>query len=691
MRTGARAGAWPVTDLPDLVHVASGQELSASHAPERGPLGGINPGQVSILGWVTSGLIVVQALLFLPHETLVPEKAAVLLPLGALGLPFLVAMAAGRLGRSASLVWAARSAMAFLAWAALSAALSSTPESAFFGLYAQMTGWIFLLCVAGAWAVATRLTPTDRSILELAIIVAATGNGIIAVIEQHDNLSSIGLPLYPGYLQPIGTLGNPVFLGALLAGALALVAPRFVRSPLWWSPVVIVLGLGLGVCGERLPLILVVVLLVGEVLSAGISAHRSGRRGSADMTRSLWPILLFSALAVGMLVIGSVTAGSNSATPATTSVSPGSASPSSPATGATTQHGGVISHIQSSTSYETFGQRFDIWAVAVHAFADRPIVGYGPNQFRSATLSRYTPSLISAMESDIYNNEEYLDGHDFVVELAVTVGVVGLGLFLIWLYFCLRRGTGPLLVFALVLLASELAEPLNPVITTLAFVALGAAAMSKREQDRLVSDAGGTGAVPPSSIRPVTIASWALGVLALIPAVCLVVGDVAYAEASVAPPLTVTATSNANTAETFLSPWPQPAALWASIYATPELNSIGKAAQWQRAAVARDRTNALLLEELAVMEVSAGNEEAGRNAAVAAVAAQPWNASALDLLGAIDQNEGKRAAARTLYEKSLSILPGQQLVEAFLAGQCRPALPGSNPDQPLSLGCAAGH
>ena len=149
----------------------------------------------------------------------------------------------------------------------------------------------------------------------------------------------------------------------------------------------------------------------------------------------------------------------------------------------------------------------------MHTFADRPIVGYGPNQFRSATLSRYTPSLISAMESDIYNNEEYLDGHDFVVELAVTVGVVGLGLFLVWLCFCLRRGTGPLLVFALVLLASELAEPLNPVITTLAFVALGAAAMSKREQARLGNDAGGTGAVPavrsgPSRSRPGRLACW---------------------------------------------------------------------------------------------------------------------------------------------------------------------------------------
>ena len=201
-------------------------------------------GQVSSLGWVVSALVVVQAMLFLPHETLVPEKAAVLLPLGALGLPFLVVMAIGRLDRSPSMIWGARAAVAFLAWAALSAALAATPESALFGLYAQMTGWIFLLCVAGAWAVATQLRNSDRGMLELAIIAAATGNGIFAVIEQHHDLSSIGLPLYPGYLQPIGTLGNPVFLGALLAAALALVAPRFVRSPLWWSPVVIVLGVG---------------------------------------------------------------------------------------------------------------------------------------------------------------------------------------------------------------------------------------------------------------------------------------------------------------------------------------------------------------------------------------------------------------------------------------------------------------
>jgi len=78
---------------------------------------------------------------------------------------------------------------------------------------------------------------------------------------------------------------------------------------------------------------------------------------------------------------------------------------------------------------------------------------------------------------------------------------------------------------------------------------------------------------------------------------------------------------------------------------------------------------------------------AGRQAAAAAVVGQPWSASALDLLGAIDESEGRRVEARGLYRQSLAVLPGQPLIEAYLSGQCVPLLPGSSPSSPLSLGC----
>ena len=169
-----------------------------------------------------------------------------------------------------------------------------------------------------------------------------------------------------------------------------------------------------------------------------------------------------------------------------------------------------------------------------------------------------------------------------------------------------------MLVFALVLLGSELAEPLNPVITALVFVALGAATLNRREVARMPEDTMEAALPDPRRHNAITLASWVLCAIALVPAALLVIGDVAYAEGTVAPPLTQTAMSDANTAETLLSPWPQPAALWASIDSVTELNALPQAVHWEQAAVARDRTNPLYLSQLAAMEISTGQTRGAR-------------------------------------------------------------------------------
>ncbi len=669
----------------------------ARDSPEVPVRGGLDVSRVSVLGWVVAALVLVQTLFWLPDATSVlPEKAAVLLPMAALGLPYLVAMALGRAGagQNTALKWAARMGLAFLAWGALSASLAATPQAAFFGLYSDLTGWIFFLCLFGAWAVATRLSRApDRSLLELSIIAGATGNAVVAVIQQHVDLSSVALPLYGGTLQPTGILGNPVYLGALLAAALALVAPRCARAPLRWGAVAIVLGLGLGVCGERLPAILTVLLAAGEVGAVAFAAWRAGAGGVRTVLRATAPMVLFGALAIGALVVGSVTAGTNTSGPVTQSSSPVVASPGAkPAKAAPptiVARGGVIDHIQSSTSTETFNERFDLWRASWSAFLHRPLTGYGPDQFRVGTLSRYDSSLVLDVTTDIYTDQVFLDAHNILIELAVTVGIVGLGLFAGWLVFALRRRRGPLVVFAIVLFASELAEPLNLVITTLLFVAVGAALQRNASEpmtDKASATIGFAGRRMPER-RLLAGSSWVLGALALIPALLFIIGDIAYDAAATAPPLAPGTASNVSTAETLLSPWSQPASEWATIYSTPYLDAMPQALQWEEVAVARDRTNPVSLVLLASMDADLGNLRGAHGAAAAAVENQPWLAPALDLLGAIDWNQGQRSEARQVFKQSLGYYPNQPLVEAYLSGQCVPALPGSLATHGLSIGC----
>jgi len=561
---------------------------------------------------------------------------------------------------------------------------------------------------ASAITVGTRLSAPDREVLELALIVAASGNALVAVIQQHADLASIGLPLYTGGLQPTGMLGNPVFLGALLAGALALVAPRLARS-WWWAAVVVLLGLGLGVDAERLPFILAVVVVAVEIAMAVIVArHAGGARGASATGRAVAPMVVFGALAIGAIVVGSLTAGSDSAqVPTSVSTSSTSAAPAAHSTPAS--QSGVIKHFQTSTSYETFGERVDIWRAAWHAFVDRPLVGYGPNQFRAATTPDYPTTLADDFQTQVYSNDLYLDAHDLVIELAVTVGIVGLALFSVWLVLSVRRRRGALVLFALVLLASELAEPLNVVITPLALLALGAAACAPRagpvEQgmsadaevdgakasdgaETPIGDGAGFWARWSRGPRSLNVTSLVLGALAAVLGLLLVVGDVALTEGIESPPASAAAHDDASRAEALLSAWPDSAALWGGIDANTVVNALPQAVGWYQAAVNRDRTNPLYLELLGASELSTGHEQAGRSAAERAVAVQPWNASALDLLGAVYQSEGRTAAARRLYRESLSYLPDQPLIEEFLSGQCLPALPGSFEYQPMALGCA---
>jgi hypothetical protein len=181
--------------------------------------------------------------------------------------------------------------------------------------------------------------------------------------------------------------------------------------------------------------------------------------------------------------------------------------------------------------------------------------------------------------------------------------------------------------------------------------------------------------------------SWGLAVLALIPGLLFVVGDIALDAAVTSPPLADGTASHASTAESLLSPWPTPAGELASIAAAPYETNMPEAIRWEEAAVARDSTNPLSLLSLAAMQAYEGNLPAANSAASAAVANQPWFAAALDMLGAIEWNQGREAGARQLFHESLGYFPNQQLIQAYLSGQCVPILPGSLGTHGLAIGC----
>jgi len=562
-----------------------------------------------------------------------PESAVALI-VGVAGLPLLVARAIGRGGsrRAASEVWAARLAIGFVVAGVVSAIVSTSPTLATFGLYQHGTGWIFMALLAGWWALGTGFGPADRHLLETALVAGAVVNAILAILQQLFGLSGLGLEGLDG--QPDGFMGNPVFMAALLAASLTLLAPRFAAEPRrWWLPVGLV-GLGLGVAGERLPALLAVVVVAWFAVSAWMARRRDPGSAGGGWRRALE----YAGLAVGALLVGS---------------------------GLAKLRGGlgVVSHTASSSSSETYGQRFHAWAAATHAFGAHPILGAGPGQFRAATSAYFTAADIRADGSILGT---FPDAHNFIVEYAVTTGIIGLGLLVAWLAFSVRGRSGPLLGFAAVIGAIELAEPLNVVITPLAFIALGGAALHLgAKATGGGTDAGGAPTPSPTPPRWVGPAGAVLAALGAIAGLLLVIGDVSFesGRVQIIDSNYPAAVQKASTANSLLGQWPDPATELASANLALS-NGTRSAAQaaaihWAKVAIMRDPTNAQLWTTLAQYQGSAGAQDAARASALKAISYQPTYPPALDVLGLIAAVRHQNPQAEAWFERSLAIEPGQ--------------------------------
>jgi len=480
-----------------------------------------------------------------------------------------------------------------------------------------MTGWVFLVALAGCWALGTGLRDQDGRLLENAIIVGAIANGVVAFEQQ-----------FVGSMPPTGMLGNQVFLGALLAASLTLLGPRLVSAPNRWGIPVALIALALGVVGQRLPAILAIAIALWMAWLGYRQRDRS-LEGELVWRRSL----MFGGLTVGAMVVGSLL----------TKLVGGV---------------GVITQTASSTTSETFGQRFDAWGAALRSIPHHIPFGTGPNQFRAAAWAYFLPSFARTN-----GGNTFLDAHDFILELAVTVGVVGVTLFVAWVLLGIRR-EGPLLWFALILLLVELVEPLNLVITSLALLAIGAASI--RPQKGSPGRSGGTeNAVGQiSAPRWVRRASLTMAILAIIPAVTLLVGDAAYRRGwSLEGAKQPGALSSATLADTLLAPWPDPATLVSNIHFDQYLNNdpsqLDAAVRWENTAISRDPTNELSYQFLTEIDIVGGRLGAAHHNAELAHKYASWWPAPMNALGVLATSAGQSKVAEMWLERSLAILPDQ--------------------------------
>lgn len=593
-------------------------------------------------------------------------KLAVLLVLGAAGLPVLVlrAVGAGPIPRRTLTRAPALAAVALVVVAAVSTALSPAVESAIVGVYQLGTGLVFVVCLAGAWALGTCISGTGRETLVSAIVAAAVVNATVAIMQQL-----IGLSAVPAFgVFATGLMGNPIYLAALGVAALALLVPRFVRDPRRVLLPVVLVSVAVGASGERLSALLVLVLAVYTVAVA-FARPAAGNDARRTRVRTTW----LAVVSLASLVTGSLL-------------------PS--AAGAGVGGGGIVLRTETGTVANTLSTRLDVWQAGLSVLARRSVVGFGPGQFRDAISTVSSSHFINVTSSLTFD-----DAHNIFVEYLTTTGVLGAVALVAWLVLAARRRRGPFLVAAGLLLVIGLAEPQNVATTPLMFLLIGAAPVAARrggrsgradpgrddgagEPDRAGTGdpaggdpAGGRG-LPGG--RPVAIASIICAVLALLAGIGLVVGDAEYgaAAASAAGGQEQAGVRQARSADHLLFLWPDTQVLVGTSLllegSVPTPANSAEAAAAYRIAISRDPTDSYLWSSLGIADLHAGHPVAAWRAATRAVQLRPWGVTDLNDLGLIDVGLGKVAQSKHWYGRSLIADPNQPVARAFYRYGCIP-------------------
>lgn len=155
--------------------------------------------------------------------------------------------------------------------------------------------------------------------------------------------------------------------------------------------------------------------------------------------------------------------------------------------------------------------RIGAWSVLGSAWANRPVLGWGPGNTWSAYVSSATPSQLGVERG-------YGDSHNILVEMAVTTGVIGLAAFLMLAGVVTKemrragRSAGWALGAAAALFVHHLMQPMHVVLTPLLFLMAGLACRPGAAVD---NERTHSAAVPLSHrfVRPLVAVLLAAGLL----------------------------------------------------------------------------------------------------------------------------------------------------------------------------------
>jgi O-antigen ligase len=476
--------------------------------------------------------------------------------------------------RSRDLV--SRVACALIAWIVVSALASGHALLTLVGPYGRESSGLILIAAIAVWS-AARSTSADGKRLGLPVVFSAfVINALLAVWQVSFQIRSGALALYEG--RATGLLQGHIYLGAVMAAAACLVVTQPFRTRSAMLLIAVFAG-SANLSGSRFP---VALGLLGVLV---LSVRRPARYVAFAVSAYIAGVLASQAL--------------------------------------TNWRGSGASATERGAGAGTSG-RLQVWRYGLDAVLERPIVGWGPGRFREAVQGRFSPTFAA----DHVRNEVgaiWFDGHNIVVTLAVTLGLIGLALAAILLVVILRQSRGPLLVVAIVVMLTWLLEPAGLVTLPLVMLCLGLASASDGTITSSVSS--GVSDVDPVAKhgRSCVLVGVALG-LALI----LFDLQIARAERTENPDAVVNATRWA--------PWdPIMAETNAAAYLIfgADDNRLQPALDWMLEAQQRQPDRPYYYNRVAGIMMALSDTDAARAQLERALELHPWNVQSLQLQSAL--------------------------------------------------------
>ncbi len=340
-------------------------------------------------------------------------------------------------------------AIAFLIFSCFSAIFSTQAWVSFFGMYIEGTGWLFYLACICAWAAGIKLVKgniTKEALMNI-LTVAAIANILFSLVQIEFSIHNIA---YNGLIQfgdfsASGIFGNPVYFAEFVTGVLVMTLFRKDISSRAKIIILFLMGFGIELSGDRMAL--AVIAVAGLIVLIKTNFKDSIRFGLS--------IIVGYVIGFGVDYYF--------------------------------KNSPLKYQLSTSSLGVGFSARFELWKLDLKQILHNPLFGWGPESTIRAILPLYTSTIAKKLDAA---NGIYGDSHNFILELLLSVGVIGLIPLAIFFFRQIKIAKGPLAYFVLAIIPFALIEPLDIMVYLPSMVALGASTVVELKNRQIAEGVG---------------------------------------------------------------------------------------------------------------------------------------------------------------------------------------------------------